>query len=141
MPISRFSGGSEKPLADTTCPPMAISPSVTSSRPAMQRSVVVLPHPLGPSSTMNSPSAISRLTPFTAPTPEYFFTRLRIETPDIYRAPAAAQPCARISLVLPPGGVPGRSAPGVFSKRHGTPATVSLPHSFVSKVVSISFSR
>ncbi len=88
MPISRFSGGSEKAGDDTTRSPIAISPSVTSSRPAMQRSVVVLPQPLGPSSTMNSPSAISRLMPFTAGTLPYFLTRLRMATPDIATLPA-----------------------------------------------------
>src|SRR3712207_2112570 len=41
-------------------------PSLTSSSPASIRSVVDLPHPDGPTSTMNSPSPISRSIPGTA---------------------------------------------------------------------------
>src|SRR6478752_6638510 len=47
----------------TTLPPMAISPPEISSRPAIIRSSVDLPQPEGPTSTANSPSAISTLTP------------------------------------------------------------------------------
>src|SRR5262245_62050454 len=54
---------------------MRICPPEMSSRPAMQRSVVVLPQPLGPSSATNSPSAISRSMPATAVTVPYFLTR------------------------------------------------------------------
>src|SRR3954447_17334841 len=43
-------------------------PSLTSSSPASIRSVVDLPHPDGPTSTMNSPSLISRSMPGTAGT-------------------------------------------------------------------------
>src|SRR5262245_30665145 len=53
----------------TTRSPMVISPSVTSSRPAIMRRMVVLPQPDGPTSTMNSPSPISRDTSRTACTP------------------------------------------------------------------------
>ena len=42
----------------TTRPPIAISPSVMVSRPAIMRSSVDLPQPEGPTITMNSPSAI-----------------------------------------------------------------------------------
>ena len=84
----------------------------------MQRSVVVLPQPLGPSSTMNSPSAISRLTPFTAPTPPYFFTRLRIETPDIRYAPDRG-PAARHDLVGP--GARQRARPQLARRLLETP--------------------
>jgi hypothetical protein len=40
----------------TTVPPIRISPSEISSRPATIRSAVVLPQPDGPTSTRNSPS-------------------------------------------------------------------------------------
>src|SRR5947209_6429719 len=53
----------------TTRPPNQISPSVTSSRPAIIRIVVVLPQPEGPSSTRNSWSAMSRLKLSTATYP------------------------------------------------------------------------
>ena len=46
---------------DHARPPIRISPSVISSSPATIRSAVVLPQPDGPTRTMNSPSAISRL--------------------------------------------------------------------------------
>src|SRR5215218_10284950 len=45
---------------------MRTRPPLGYSRPASSRSSVVLPQPLGPSSTMNSPSAISRSTLSTA---------------------------------------------------------------------------
>ena len=38
---------------------MKIAPASTSSSPASMRSAVVFPEPDGPTSTMNSPSAIS----------------------------------------------------------------------------------
>jgi len=43
----------------TTRPPIAISPRLISSRPAIIRSNVDLPQPDGPTSTTNSPSWIS----------------------------------------------------------------------------------
>ena len=43
----------------TTFPPMRSVPLVMSSSPATIRSAVVLPHPDGPTSTMNSPSPTS----------------------------------------------------------------------------------
>ena len=46
--------------------PIQISPSVGASKPAIMRSVVVLPQPEGPSSVTNSPSAISRFMSLTA---------------------------------------------------------------------------
>src|SRR3954468_22107384 len=48
---------------------MRIVPELTSSNPAIIRSVVLFPHPEGPTSTTNSPSAMLRLTPSTARTP------------------------------------------------------------------------
>ena len=49
-------------------PPMVSSPPEMSSRPAIIRRVVDLPQPEGPTSTMNSLSAISRLKSLTAVT-------------------------------------------------------------------------
>src|SRR3954451_24002603 len=48
---------------------MRTTPSETSSRPATMRSAVVLPHPDGPTSTMNSPSTMSRSSRSTAVVP------------------------------------------------------------------------
>src|SRR5580765_6101263 len=53
----------------TTREPIRISPSVSSSRPAVSRSTVVLPEPDGPTRTSSSPSAISRSTWSTATVP------------------------------------------------------------------------
>src|SRR5687768_5366264 len=57
MPMPRSLGSSQV----TFLPPMKIWPSETSSSPAMQLSKVDLPQPDGPSRTMNSPCAMSRL--------------------------------------------------------------------------------
>ena len=62
MPMLRLSGERliRAARSKTVSPPNEIVPAVGSSRPARQRSVVVLPQPLGPSSTRNSPSWTSR---------------------------------------------------------------------------------
>src|SRR5258708_6677442 len=71
MPILRSRGGTSTPPsgAETIAPPIRISPAVGCSRPAMQRSVVVLPQPEGPSKTTISPAAAVKLTSFTAGLP------------------------------------------------------------------------
>src|SRR5262249_37815685 len=71
MPRSRERGGTRMPRAgeDTTFPPIVISPPVGCSRPATQRSVVVLPQPEGPSSTTISPAGTEKLTPSIAGRP------------------------------------------------------------------------
>src|SRR5476651_2726322 len=71
MPRSRDRGGTMMPRAgdDTILPPILISPSVGCSRPATQRSVVVLPQPDGPSSTTISPAGTAKLTPSIAGRP------------------------------------------------------------------------
>src|SRR3954468_14784582 len=53
----------------TSTLPIEMLPAVISSSPAIIRRSVVLPQPDGPTSTMNSPSAIVRLTSSTARTP------------------------------------------------------------------------
>src|SRR3982750_4010232 len=53
----------------TSRPPITISPAVAVSRPAIMRSTVVLPQPLGPRRTRNSPSTISSETSSTATAP------------------------------------------------------------------------
>src|ERR1700759_5628338 len=71
MPRSRARGGTRMPRPgdDTTLPPIEISPPVGCSRPATQRSVVVLPQPDGPSSTTISPAGTAKLTPSIAGRP------------------------------------------------------------------------
>src|SRR5881409_1554713 len=68
--MPRFSGGSERPGAEMTRPSSSIVPSVGSRKPAIMRSVVVLPQPEGPSSETNSPRAsasVARSTAVKAP--------------------------------------------------------------------------
>src|SRR5262245_37833481 len=71
MPILRSRGGVRSPCsgADTILPPMLMAPEVGCSRPATQRSVVVLPQPEGPSRTTISPGSMPKLTSSTAATP------------------------------------------------------------------------
>src|SRR5918995_4760378 len=52
----------------TTRSPMRMSPAEISSKPATIRNAEVFPHPDGPTSTTNSPSAISRFRSRTATT-------------------------------------------------------------------------
>src|SRR5271163_3370108 len=61
MPKLRRLGATKMPLSDenTTRPPTSMEPDFGRSRPAMERSVVVLPQPLGPSSVNSSPSGTS----------------------------------------------------------------------------------
>src|SRR5262245_23755225 len=60
MAMSRSLGGTLL----TTRPPIAISPRLISSSPAIMRSRVDLPQPDGPTSTTNSPSPMSISTPY-----------------------------------------------------------------------------
>src|SRR5262249_5587623 len=64
----------------TTSPSITMSPEVGFSRPAMMRKSVVLPHPDGPSSTMNSPSRAVRLMPSTAMTSPNRLVMALVET-------------------------------------------------------------
>jgi hypothetical protein len=62
---SRSNGGA----AVTSRPRRLTVPEVGRSNPAIIRSTVVLPEPEGPRSVTNSPSAMSRSSPWTATTP------------------------------------------------------------------------
>src|SRR5581483_3156418 len=70
MPIWRSSGGTKAPprALKTARSSITISPATGCSSPAMQRSVVVLPQPLGPSKVNSSPFATSKDTPRSART-------------------------------------------------------------------------
>src|SRR5229473_3082946 len=70
MPKLRRFGGTKIPAADenTTFPCRLISPDFGTSRPAMERSVVVFPQPLGPSSVKSFPSGTSNETSWVART-------------------------------------------------------------------------
>src|SRR5437763_2477239 len=64
MPRPRAFGGTKRFLCDekTSSPPTAISPSRGRSRPAIERRVVVLPQPLGPSRVKSLPGGTSNAT-------------------------------------------------------------------------------
>ena len=72
MAMSRFLGST----SFMSLPSMYSSPPEISSRPATIRSVVDLPQPEGPTRTMNSLSAMSRLNSWTATTPSAVTWRL-----------------------------------------------------------------
>src|SRR5262249_25300407 len=76
MAMSRSFGG----RSFTISPPISMSPEVNSSRPAIMRSVVLLPQPEGPTRTTNSLLAISRLIPRTASTSSKRLITLRNAT-------------------------------------------------------------
>jgi len=61
----RCSGGSVRLGEETTRPPTAISPSLSSTKPAISRKVVVLPQPDGPSRHTKSPCSTLSETPST----------------------------------------------------------------------------
>ena len=80
MLTSRWLGGTPT----TSLPYSRIWPSVGSSKPPIIRSVVVLPHPDGPSSEKNSPSPITRSTRSTAvTTPRREWNRFAMPTSSI----------------------------------------------------------
>ncbi len=66
MPIRRSSGSTHAPSPATGRPAIAIEPASGASKPAIARSSVVLPEPLGPSSATSSPWPTARVAPSTA---------------------------------------------------------------------------
>ncbi len=89
MPIPRSLGGTKMPLAEsnTVVSPITMRPESGRSRPARQRSVVVLPQPEGPSSVNSRPRSTLKLTLSTARTsvlPEAWKTLLRFSMESIF---------------------------------------------------------
>jgi hypothetical protein len=66
MPMSRRSGGTAPVASDKSFDPTVIDPLDSGSRPAIMRSVVVLPHPLGPIRDTMEPFGTSIEMPRTA---------------------------------------------------------------------------
>ena len=84
----RFAGGTKL----TSLPSRMMRPAVGSSNPAIMRSVVVLPQPLGPSIEKNSPPGISNVTSSTATvSPNFLVTRSIL-----------ISPCAGVSFICSP---------------------------------------
>src|SRR5262245_10105711 len=75
MPTSRLCGG----ISETSRSPKRISPQSGRMKPASTIKSVVLPEPDGPSSVMNSPLAISRLTSSRALVRPYVLVTSRME--------------------------------------------------------------
>src|SRR5215510_1170167 len=72
----RRSGGSVRSTVDTTRSPTRISPAVGSTKPAISRSVVVLPQPDGPSRHTRLPCSILSDTSSTTAFGPYFLVKL-----------------------------------------------------------------
>ena len=79
MAMSRFSGG----RSFMRRPAITMSPAVARSRPAIMRSVVVLPQPEGPSRQTTSPAATERSTSLTATKLPNFLVALRMSMVDM----------------------------------------------------------
>src|SRR5690348_4497884 len=79
MAMSHFSGG----RSFTRFPAITMSPSVARSRPAIMRSVVVLPHPEGPSRQTTSPAFTDRSASLTAVNSPYFLVIFLISIVDM----------------------------------------------------------
>src|SRR6185369_8078961 len=108
MAMSRSLGGRSL----TRRSPMWISPAVISSRPATIRRVVDLPHPDGPTRTMNSLSRMCRFTSLTAWTSSYFLLRSFSRTWAIVVSPHM-EPRSRVLRALGDARDAGRRATGV----------------------------
>src|SRR5690348_8746429 len=75
----------------TSCPSISTCPRSSVTNPAMARSKVVLPLPLGPSNPKNSPSRKVMLTPSRAATASYFFTASVMATVLMLASPFATE--------------------------------------------------
>ena len=93
-----------------SAPSSTIRPDVGFSNPAIMRSVVVLPHPDGPSSEKNSPAAISSRRRSTAVTSPKVFVRSRMSMWPPAIPPHPASPSAGPSA-------PAAGASAICSRR------------------------
>src|SRR5215203_1275157 len=85
MAMSRFSGG----RSFMRFPAMITSPSVARSKPAIMRSVVVLPQPDGPKRQTTSPALTDREASLTATNSPYFlviFLTSMVDISALYRS-------------------------------------------------------
>src|SRR4029453_16800189 len=120
MPMPRRSGGTTAVGVETPRGPPRIEPSSGVMNPAIRRSSVVLPQPLGPSSVTNSRSPISRLRSRTAVTaPKRLVTR-SIWIPATPSSSARAEPPSlghRPPLAARDAGVAAAEARGEHERR------------------------
>src|SRR5919109_369602 len=100
IPTSRMCAG----RSVMSSPSRKTLPSVGRSRPAIMRSIVVLPHPEGPRNEISSPAGSSRSTPSTAAT-----SANRLTSPSSRSPPrACASGPSRSRIPFPPLGPPRR---------------------------------
>ena len=91
-------------MSFTTRPSMEIVPALISSRPASMRSSVDLPQPDGPTSTMNSPSLMSKPMPWmTLVEPKSFSMRLKLTDAMVRNFPKLRRRVRRNALELQVG--------------------------------------
>src|SRR5712692_9683871 len=107
-------------------PSRRIAPDEGASNPAIMRSVVVLPHPLGPRKDTNSPRVTSSWTCSTAVVCANFFCRFSISRKV---APAPGRPFStrpsptdpRVSSLMRTGHLSGRAPPKNLNETHARP--------------------
>src|SRR6185436_3630536 len=130
----RRSGGSVRSGVDTTLSPTRISPAVGSTKPAIRRSVVVLPQPDGPSRQTRLLCAIVSDTSSTTASGPYFLVNPRNSTDatfppvidrDVVRTPQTIG-CYSPSWINPPSGIALIEAGSRASAR--TPLLRPRPH-------------
>lgn len=132
MPIPRCRG--EVPVI--SLPSRRMDPSVGNSKPAIIRSKVVLPQPLGPRIERNSPERISRETSWTAYAPSKRFeiwrrervdTSLKLSQKSEWTTPSAD---VKVDTIASP--FPSLPHPNVSSIAFHSPVTGPSQHSLVS---------
>src|SRR5216683_146154 len=96
MAMSRSFGG----MSLTTRPPISTIPALGRSSPATMLSSVDLPHPDGPTSTVNSPLSMSRSIPFNTSRLAYRFDRPRMLNAAMM-PPSFHGPCGEASQEIP----------------------------------------
>src|SRR3954467_13356083 len=79
-------------------PPSVMRPRSGCSKPAIMRSVVVLPEPEGPSRVKNSPAPTFRSTSSTATTPPYAFRHPSTETSAAKHAFQDVEPALELAV-------------------------------------------
>src|SRR6202012_5908902 len=125
----RLCGG----MRETSVPSSRMRPAVGSSNPAMSRSVVVLPHPDGPSSEKNSPLETDRSTWSTAacpaeplPCPKCLVSPTS-SIPAAMRSPPSLRPLRSLGVSGAGGRIPGK-AELAGRIAHGEIISVRRPH-------------
>src|SRR5690606_28816445 len=132
MAMLRSLGGS--PL--TTLSPMTTSPLLAFSSPAIVRIRVVLPEPEAPSSTRNSPSRTSRLTPSTALTAPKWVCRSRTVSFAIAGAPPLHGAGGARSRRRPRSRLPSDQAALAPRVVHGTGLGGGRPYRVLGRLVA-----